>query len=259
MNYDPLNGDKLTKVEFIRVFEVESASNFIPKSSDALDTSGWTVVGRFFGARYYLTEEGVNPTETQCNGANGTYNSNGRCYLLGPSNPFPDSDPGPFGGGQSTGLGPYSNVTPYSPNGFQSSTYEPATKKPMVNHSAFNTVLGTANRLSNTKSNMLVVGNDNYAKGDVGGAVVVIGNNIEVTDKEPTLYLGNVKINEDGLIFNSKEYIIDAGADVSWNIEKQNLIDIIDGTIDSVRNSGGDNKTRLFISNNPNNTNNTVF
>ena len=253
MNYDPLNGDKLTKVEFIRVFEVESASNFIPKPSDALDTSGWTVVGRFLGERYYLTEEGVNPTETQCNGANGTYNSNGRCYLLGPSNPFPGLDPGPFGGGQSTGLGRYSNVTPYSPNGFQSSTYEPATKKPMVNHSAFNTVLGTANRLSNTKSNMLIVGNDNYAKGDVGGAVVVIGNNIEVTDKQPTLYLGNVKINEDGLIFNSKEYITDAGADVSWNIEKQNLIDIIDGTIDSVRNSGGDNKTRLFISNNPNN------
>ena len=159
-------------------------------------------------------------------------------------------DPSPFGGGQSTGLGPAANNTPFTTNSNQSQTFEPATKKPMVNHSAFNTVLGKGNRLSNTNSNMLVVGNDNYAKGDVGGSVIVVGDNITVVDKDPTIYIGNIKINEDGEIFNTKEYIIDSGEDIAWNYDKQNLIDIIDGTIDSVRNSGGDNKTRLFITNN---------
>ena len=59
MNYDPLNGDKLTKVEFIRAFDVESAQNFLPKESDTLDTSGWTTRGRWWGLRYYITEKGV--------------------------------------------------------------------------------------------------------------------------------------------------------------------------------------------------------
>lgn len=249
MNYDPLNGDKLTKVEFIRVFDIESAQNFIPKDSDTLDTGDWTVRGRFF-RRYYVKGNDINPTQAECNGVNGNYDSStGRCYL-----PFtwPPFNPGPFGRSQSTGLGPAADNIPFTTNGNQSQTFEPATKKPMVNHSAFNTVLGKGNRLSNTNSNMLVVGNDNYADGDVGGSVIVVGDNIEVLDKDPTIYVGNIKINEDGQIINTKQYVIDSGEDISFNYDKTNLIDIIDGTIDSVRNSGGDSKLRPIISNNPN-------
>jgi hypothetical protein len=112
-----------------------------------------------------------------------------------------------------------------------------------------NITKGTHNYISPTSYNNILVGNNNSIPSDTSNQLV-IGDNIEVEKTNtPTLYLGNIKIDENGVI-TSNNNIIDGGLDEVMNVSKTNLIDIIDGGIDSVRNYGGDSKNRPIIDNN---------
>lgn len=117
------------------------------------------------------------------------------------------------------------------------------------------------NNTRNAISNSKIFGRENYIHRDVENAFVVgnnnsvltaarnsqvFGNNI-IADEADTMYLGANKIGSDGILRHSGEYIIDGGLDEVFNVNKTNPIEVIDGTIDSVRNIGGDSWSRFVI------------
>jgi hypothetical protein len=74
----------------------------------------------------------------------------------------------------------------------------------------------------------------------------VIGDGINA-DENGAIYIGDIKINQDGNILRTGIVIIDGGEDEVFDFLKTNPIEVIDGTIDSVRNPGGDSYTRIII------------
>jgi len=68
--------------------------------------------------------------------------------------------------------------------------------------------------------------------------------------KYPGLYFGNVRLDENGQMFYTKGLIIDGGVDVVFPFAKTNPVDIIDGTVDAVRNIGGYKSDRPIIDTN---------
>lgn len=104
---------------------------------------------------------------------------------------------------------------------------------------------GERHSINSASRNLMVMGNDITNPRPVQNTIVV-GDNIQTTESN-SIYIGNVRIDEDGQIINDKTYIIDSGEDTVMAVNKTNLIDIIDGGVDSVRNYGGDNKTRPII------------
>ena len=71
----------------------------------------------------------------------------------------------------------------------------------------------------------------------------VIAAQVEVLDK---IILPNAEIAADGTV-TVLSYIIDGGACEVMNVAKTNLIDVIDGGFNSVRNYGGDSKARPIL------------
>ena len=95
-----------------------------------------------------------------------------------------------------------------------------------------NLVMGTNSSISPAVKNTVVIGDGIY--GNESGA----------------LYLGGIKITQDGNITNNGINIIDGGLNEVFNFDKTNFIDVIDGGIDAVRNYGGDSKARPIIDGN---------
>jgi hypothetical protein len=144
----------------------------------------------------------------------------------------------------------------YSPDSEQilpvQQSYGP--KSLQKNNNTLNTidvkVLGRSNYIPKNSSNSLIIGDNNSLIRNTKNTLV-IGNNITPL-VENSLYIGNVYIDENGEINNNKLYIIDSGVDTVINLDKTNFIDIIDGGENSVRNLGGDSKTRPIIMNSDN-------
>jgi hypothetical protein len=91
----------------------------------------------------------------------------------------------------------------------------------------------------------------NLGKGNIiseGFTGIIIADNINV--KYPGLYFGNVRIDENGQSFYTKGLIIDGGQDIVYPFAKTNPVDIIDGTVDAVRNIGGYKQDRPIIDTN---------
>ena len=74
---------------------------------------------------------------------------------------------------------------------------------------------------------------------------IVIGDGITPTECN-SITIGSLVITEDGFRQTTPS-IIDGGLDEVMKINKTNLIDIIDGGFDSVREFGGDSKNRPII------------
>jgi len=88
-------------------------------------------------------------------------------------------------------------------------------------------ILGDNNSIAKNIDNVLIVDDGVYA--DNTG-----------------IYVDGILINKDG-ITNTGIVIIDGGEDVIFPFDKLNLIDIVDGGLASVRNYGGDSKSRPII------------
>jgi len=96
----------------------------------------------------------------------------------------------------------------------------------------------------------LVIGDGNSVQAGTKGSII-IGDNINAID-DNTLYLGNIKLDGNtGNITSVGINIIDGGEDTVFPFDKTNFIDVVDGTVDSVRNPGGDSKARPIIDGNP--------
>lgn len=180
---------------------------------------------------YYISLSGKPITEDCCKSVGG-YWVNGMCRIR------TISDPGPVGP-----VKPYTGGLP---------TVEPVANdlKRNQNNSIMNGVKmsGRENYAQLESDVKLIIGNNNSAaKGATGS--IIIGDNINA-DEPGAVYLGEIKISQDGNITNTGISIIDGGEDVVFPFDKTNLIDIIDGGIDSVRNPGGSSKSRPIIDGN---------
>ena len=106
-------------------------------------------------------------------------------------------------------------------------------------------VKGENNYVPAGASNSIIVGTNNSIPSGVTNSLV-IGDNIS-SPTSNSLIVGDIKISSDGIGYYYV-YLIDGGLDTVMDEGKTNLIDIIDGTFNSVRNYGGDSKLRPIIS-----------
>ena len=91
----------------------------------------------------------------------------------------------------------------------------------------------------------MIIGTNNSIPAGVTNAVV-IGDGIS-SPTSNSLIVGDIKISSDGIGYYYV-YKIDGGYETVMDVSKTNLIDIINGTYESVRNYGGDSKLRPIIS-----------
>src|SRR5690606_25379019 len=108
-------------------------------------------------------------------------------------------------------------------------------------------VIGKNNYVPAGAKSKLIVGDNSSVARDVEGAIV-FGDNITATEPN-TIYIGNIKINEQG-IQASGINIIDGGLNTVFPFDKTNPVDIIDGGFNSVRNPDGDIKLLPIIDGN---------
>lgn len=106
-------------------------------------------------------------------------------------------------------------------------------------------VKGENNYVEQGATNAIVIGSNNSIPSGVSNALV-IGDNISLPTSN-SLIVGDIKISSDGIGYYYV-YLIDGGFETVMYDGKTNLIDIIDGTFESVRNYGGDSKLRPIIS-----------
>jgi hypothetical protein len=110
-------------------------------------------------------------------------------------------------------------------------------------------VVGTGNYVPpRTRPGQVILGSDSTI-GKVADGTFVIGDGVNATLPN-TVYLGNYMLDSNGNIMPSGINILDGGLDEVFNFNKTNLIDIVDGGYESVRNPNGASKARPIISGN---------
>jgi hypothetical protein len=106
-------------------------------------------------------------------------------------------------------------------------------------------VKGENNYVDQGASNSMILGSNNSIPFGVKNSLV-IGDNIN-RPIENSIVVGDILISSNGIEYYNV-YKIDGGFETVMYDGKTNLIDIIDGTFESVRNYGGDSKLRVIIS-----------
>jgi hypothetical protein len=236
-DYNPVGSDSLTKVVLyklvdINIYQPDRVS--IPTSNDSCPTDVVLIRGK--KGWYHVSESGSIITEDCCEQLGGRW-KNGACYnkVIGHWNPK-DNPKRPL----SATIGGI-DVTPISEK------YGPVSLQ--KNNNSINrpgvSVLGRNNYVPQDAEKAFILGNDNTMLPGIKDSVI-IGNNITATDFG-TIYLGDIKIDQTGNITTSRNLVIDGGEDIVFPVNKTNLIDILDGSNDSVRNRGGDSKARPII------------
>jgi hypothetical protein len=105
-------------------------------------------------------------------------------------------------------------------------------------------VKGSSNFVDSSAENVLVMGDGNSVNADTRNALI-IGNDHNSIESD-SIVVGNLVLNSDGFRWYYPT-ITEAGYETVMYVGKTNLIDIIDGTYQSVRNYGGDSKLRPII------------
>ena len=105
-------------------------------------------------------------------------------------------------------------------------------------------VKGSSNFVDSSAENVLVMGDGNSVNENTRNALI-IGNDHNSIESD-SIVVGNLVLNSDGFRWYYPT-ITEAGYETVMYVGKTNLIDIIDGTYQSVRNYGGDSKLRPII------------
>lgn len=250
IGYNPVGSDNVTKVVLYRLNDVEIFNQdqiSIPLSNGSCPTDLQTVFQK--DGVVLVSASGQEVTEDCCNSLGGQF-VHGRCLLrpIGPVTPTPILNPVPITGGKKEYKGQYKyqytsvSVIPYQEK--QGDVTQ--TKNNNTYNSPKTEIIGSSNYTSEDAGNTLIVGDGNSVV--EGDNVIVIGDNITAT-QDNSIYIGNIVIDENGEITNTLPYIIDGGFNEVIRINRTNLIEKIDGGLNSVRNSGGDSKLRPIIFN----------
>ena len=259
IDYDPVSIDKLTKVELYKITDIQ----FYPLQQQDTSTSDYDcptdIVGVFTtqNGYIYISHSGLPLTPACCQQVGGVF-SNGLCKRQNqvggvgtPSTPYsvnPVRDiVGPGGG-----IGSGGNViNPTSPSTNPKKNASIPNERPvssLKDQNAINSpnilVQGKKNYIPTKVENAIVLGNNNTIIPSLNN-VLVVGDNISPS-KPNSIVVGDLLITTDGISYNTP-YIIDGGLNTVMNVAKTNLIDIIDASLNSVREFGGDSKLRPII------------
>lgn len=242
-DFIPSEGDCLTKVTLYKIIDLNISEQYqleIPTSNQGgcpPDMVAKRPNKR--GQVIYVSSSGQKVTEDCCKSFGGQF-KDGICF--GKSFPIIEGLPAleqaivSIKGGN--GLSPISQPAgPQILNKKNNTIGSPEVKIVGSNvyippNSSHGMVIGTNSSIAPNIKNSIVIGDGIY--GNESGA----------------LYLGGIKITQDGNITNNGINIIDGGLDEVFSFDKTNFIDVIDGGLDAVRNYGGDSKARPIIDGN---------
>lgn len=241
MGYNPVGSDNVTKAVLYRLNDVEIFNQdqvTIPLSNASCPVDLQSIIGKD-GRITIVSQSGEEVSLDCCNSLGGQY-FGGRCYARTIGN-NPDGTITPVGN-QFQSKYAYSSigVIPYQEK--QGDVVQ--TKNNNSYNTSKTTIIGSSNYTSEETGNSLIIGDNNSS---IGNNTLIIGDNITAT--EEGIYIGNIAINGDGDILDTRPYIIDGGVDEVIRINRTNLIEKLDGGLNSVRNTGGDSKLRPIIMN----------
>ena len=243
--YNPVGSDNVTTAILYRLNDVSIFTQdqiSLPTSNGSCPTDLQTIVNKT-SPPTIISASGQEISEDCCRAVGGQY-FNGRCILrpIGP-------------------ISPNSSLSNFKEIGVTQDKYQytsvsviPHQEKQgdvsqTKNNNSYNTpkveIIGSSNYTSEDTGNSLIVGNSNTVLGD---NVIVIGDNVVATESN-AIYIGNISIDANGNLTNINPYIIDGGLDEVIRINRLNLIEKLDGGLNSVRDSGGDSKERPIILN----------
>jgi hypothetical protein len=243
-DYNPAGADSLTKVTLYKVIDFETYNENADQIGVNSQPCPTDVIAIRKGAGtswYYVSASGLPVTSECCSSLGGSW-YHGRCV----AKEYEPTDP----------VGPYEPVGPLKPSKFpyggNGVIITPEPYGPVVLRDRNNTINsptaninGRNNFISRLTENITVFGNNNSVNDGVKNTVIV-GDNISARESN-SIYLGNIRIDENGNSFNVGLKVIDGGKDEVFPVTKTNDVDIIDGTYDSTRNPDGDFNNRVII------------
>ncbi len=250
-DYDPNSTDKTTKVELYKLSSIDffpSLNEELPETS--FDCPNDVVAKLFKGQGYiYVSISGQELGEDCCNLIGGNW-TNGFCKVpnsvtggVGVGNPIGNGSNVKSGVGSEVvkkATGSFNNAPVYTNKPVEQNKNNQSIESPDVINLGFN------NFVPRDSENVILVGSNNSTTSGVTNTIVV-GDNIQST-KPNTITVNNVLINGEDLSLQwANVYIINGGENDVMNYGKTNLIDILDGGINSVRDFGGDSKARVII------------
>jgi len=251
IDYDPVSIDKTTKVELYKISSVD----FFPPLKEGLPESAYdcptdVVAKKVKPVGYiYVSLSGQELGEDCCKLVGGIW-SNGFCKVpnsvtggVGVGNPVGNTASFKSGVGAATvknATGSFNNSPVYTNKPVEQNKNNQSIDSP-------DTVsLGFGNFVPKGSGNAILVGN-NISTTETLQNAIVIGDNQQASQSN-SLIVNGVVLNGDSLSLQwSQPYITDAGENDVMNYGKTNLIDIVDGGLNSVRNFGGDSKSRPII------------
>jgi hypothetical protein len=241
-DYNPVQTDRLTKVVLYKIIDLDVQAPTqvsVPTSNASCPTDmiskrtkrGWVTV----------SASGQEVTADCCKSVGGNF-VNGVCVLKDFTNPHPVK---PVGGIKPADK-PYIHrggldVVAISDKNGPTTNQRNGTSR----NSLGVTTIGKNNYVPPGSENSIIIGDDNTIAAGVTGSII-IGDGISATESG-AFYLGDIKLDQTGNIVFTGIHIIDGGEDEVFDLGKTNLIDVIDGTVDDVRNPGGDSKARTII------------
>ena len=240
------NTKRLTKVQLYKINltkTYDQQSIRIPVSNRSCPTNVTVAVDNN-GKQYYTSNNG--DINLDCCSALGGSFYGGVCYLDGPPNTGV-----PIGDGTGTPV-----LNPIL-DPILNPTIKPVVSvKPVSDFIDFNSVnkvgtyvVGKGNYISNNSGIVSVIGRDTSS---ISGSDDSYGFGEGITiDRPKTFYINDVAVDSDGDIVNVKPYVINGGKNTVLPAFRTNVIEVVHGGVNSVRNSGGDQKKRVLIADIP--------
>ena len=265
-DYNPINSDKLTTFILYKIIDINILNKFqveVPTSNSSCPTDVTTKKINWNSA-YYISASGQLISSECCSQLGGNF-INGVCKVI---NTFPGAGVGgdPWAGGdpwfEGSGLRPWGGGRPYT---WAEPWQNPIVGGPWVipfdrpyplTFEMYGTTRYKNNRTQGEGNLIQKTTRNNNIWGDYSSVsrwtknTLVVGSGI-VAKEDNSITLKNAIIKSDGTIHRTGVHIIDGGLDVVFPFNKTNPIEIVDGTIDSVRNIGGDSWSRPIIDGNP--------
>jgi hypothetical protein len=245
IDYNP-NTKRLTKVQLykinlIKTYDLQSLR--IPVSNRSCPTNISVAIDS--DNRQYYTSNNGEVNGDCCNALGGFFQS-GVCYLDGPPNT-----------GVPIGIGSGTIIL----NPILNTTLNPVVRpvvvtQPVSDFIDFNSVnvvgtqvTGKGNYISKDSGIVSVIGKDTSSIAGSNDSYA-FGEGITI-DRPKTFYINDVAVDSDGDIVNIKPYVISGGKNTTLPAFRTNVIEVVHGGVNAVRNSGGDQKKRVLIADIP--------
>jgi len=237
-DYSPVGSDKTTSVILYKINNINLFNDGFVDISFSNNSCPVDIVQKSSKrGSYYISQSGQIITEDCCNSLGAKW-SNGKCYsnLLWQNFLLKDETGKLL---KNVVVQGGSNITPN-----QTTLTEKQKQDGNTNKSPGVIVRGQNNFVGENVKSSILLGNGSSLL-DGSKNQIVIGDGITPTECN-SITIGSLVITEDGFR-QTIPSIINGGLDEVMRINKTNLIDIIDGGFDSVRELGGDSKSRPII------------